>query len=255
MRTQDRIRRKLGRMRDAAVARCIAKPLHTHAAPWMLEYRPDSHFLHHRIQDDDALIRAWMQGHTTNNAGDLARFYNLYLNIEQVLREQIQGDFVELGVYKGNSAFLLAHLARRAGRHLYLFDTFSGFDSRDFVGEDRKRMHGHFSDTSLAGVRALVGESAVTYVKGFFPDSLSTVSPPETLAVVHLDCDLYEPMRAGLETFYPRLSPGGIMFLHVYSSGEWPGAQRAIDEFLQDKPERVVLIPDKSGTAVLRRNL
>ena len=220
----------------------------------MLEYRPDSHRFHRGIQNDEQLIRAWMRGHTTNTAGDLARFYMLYLNIEQVLLEGVPGDFAELGVYKGNSACLLAFMARRSGRHVYLFDTFSGFDTRNFVGEDRSRMAGHFSDTSLESVRALVGDESVSYVRGFFPDSLAAITPPDRLAVVHLDCDLYEPMRAGLEQFYPRLSPGGVLFLHDYSSGEWPGAKRAVDEFLRDKPEPLILIPDKSGTAVLRKN-
>lgn len=241
-------------MRDRAIARMLAKPLQSSRASWMLEHRPDSHALHGLIENDAQLIQGWMQGSALNNAGDLARFYMLYLNIEQVLREGVPGDFAELGVYKGNSAFLLAHMARRSGRHVYLFDTFSGFDSRDFVKEDKDRMAGHFSDTSLEGVRSLVGAESVSYVQGFFPDSLATITPPEKLAVVHLDCDLYEPMRAGLENFYPRLSPGGIMFLHDYSSGEWPGARRAVDEFLEDKPEQLVLIPDKSGTAVLRKH-
>ena len=35
-------------------------------------------------------------------------------------------------------------------------------------------------------------------------------------ALVHLDCDLYAPMRAGLEFFYPKLVPGGFMIIHDY---------------------------------------
>jgi hypothetical protein len=36
------------------------------------------------------------------------------------------GDFVEVGVYKGGSAAVLAEVARARGRRLFLFDTFSG---------------------------------------------------------------------------------------------------------------------------------
>jgi O-methyltransferase len=60
-------------------------------------------------------------------------------------------------------------------------------------------------------------------------------------------------MKSGLEFFYPRLTPGGFLVLHDYSSLEWDGAEKAIDEFLADKPERVIPIPDKSGTVVLRK--
>lgn len=253
MKTHDRIRLKLRMLRDDAIARCIARPLHRWRASWMLEYRPDFDRFHSGVDEYSALVERWVRGHTCNNAGDLARFYTLYLNMQQLLSDGVPGDFAELGVYKGNSAFLFAHFARRTGRHLYLFDTFGGFDPRDFVAEDRNQLHGHFSDTSLPRVRALVGESSVNYVQGFFPESLATVQFPDRLAAAHIDCDLHDPMRAGLETFYPRLSPGGILFLHDYSSGEWPGAKRAVDEFLRDKPEKVVLIPDKSGTAIVRK--
>jgi len=77
------------------------------------------------------------------------------------------------------------------------------------------------------------------------------VKIPNHFAIVHLDCDLYQPTADGLTYFYPRLSSGGLLILHDYSSGHWSGCARAIDAFLKDKPERPVLIPDKSGTAVL----
>jgi O-methyltransferase len=60
-------------------------------------------------------------------------------------------------------------------------------------------------------------------------------------------------MKAALEYFYPRLVPGGFFILHDYSSLYWDGAEKAIDEFLADKPERVMPIPDKSGTVVVRK--
>jgi hypothetical protein len=94
---------------------------------------------------------------------------------------------------------------------------------------------------------------SVTYVEGFFPESAAKTSMPERLAVAHIDCDLHAPMKAGLECFYPRLSPGGIMFLHDYSSGYWPGAKKAIDDYFRNLPEKPILAPDKSGTAIIRK--
>jgi O-methyltransferase len=106
-------------------------------------------------------------------------------------------------------------------------------------------------DTSLEKVRNFVGTECVEYVVGRFPGSLSTTRISDRFAIVHLDCDLYQPTAAALDFFYPRLSPGGLFFLHDYSSGHWNGCARAIDDFFKDKPERPVLIPDKSGTAVI----
>ena len=73
-------------------------------------------------------------------------------------------------------------------------------------------------------------------------------------AVVHLDCDLYAPIKAGLEFFYDRVSPGGILIVHDYANPCWDGPKRAVDEFMPRIAENLVLIPDKSGTAIIRKN-
>jgi hypothetical protein len=218
----------------------------------MLEFRPDSHVDSRLIEGYEKLLPAWLANNRHRNCGDLARFYLIYLNVSKILEEGVPGDFVELGVYKGNSAAMLAALARKGGRHVYLFDTFEGFDPRDLRGIDHKHPV-QFSDTSVAAVQDLVGTEDVTYVKGFFPSSTAQIQMPVQVSVVHIDCDLYEPMKAALELFYPLLSPGGLMLLHDYSSGLWPGATRAIDEFFGDRPEKPILAPDKSGTAVVRK--
>ena len=226
--------------------------LNASRARFALEFRPDSHYEFDRLGDFEPLMKGWVAGNGYNNGGDLSRFYTLYLNVSQVLDDGVPGDMVELGVYKGNSSSLLAALARPEKRHVYLFDTFSGFDQRDLQGVDGER-NLLFSDTSLEGVKRLVGTDGVTYVPGFFPDSTINMTLPAKIAVAHIDCDLYQPMKAALECFYPRVSPGGILLLHDYSSGHWPGVRQAVDEFFQKLPERPVLIPDKSGTAIMRK--
>jgi O-methyltransferase len=62
-----------------------------------------------------------------------------------------------------------------------------------------------------------------------------------------------KPTADALAFFYPRMSPGGFIVLHDYGSGAWPGIAQAADAFFKDKPEGIVRIPDKSGTAVVRR--
>lgn len=188
-----------------------------------------------------------------NNAGDIVRYYFLSLTIDQVLKEKIPGDIAELGVYRGNSAAMFAELARKTGKTLYLFDTFEGFKSQDLIGIDSR--HGrNFEDTSLDLVKNAVGTDNVVFVKGWFPDSLTQIDQnAASYAIAHIDCDLYAPFKSALEYFYPRVAPGGFLILHDYSSYAWDGAERAVDEFFADKPESVVLIPDKSGTAVVRK--
>jgi hypothetical protein len=61
----------------------------------------------------------------------------------------------------------------------------------------------------------------------------------EVFSFVHLDCDLYGSYRDCLEFFYPRLSDGGIVLLDEYDDPPWPGCNKAVDEFLAGKPERL----------------
>jgi hypothetical protein len=83
-----------------------------------------------------------------NNTGDITRYYFLRLTIDQLYKEGVAGDVAELGVYKGNTAFILAEYARRVKSTAYLLDTFDGFDQRDLVGIDAQTMV-DFSNTSL----------------------------------------------------------------------------------------------------------
>jgi hypothetical protein len=193
-------------------------------------------------------IRGFITG---GHVGDISRFYFFCMAFDLIHKEGLPGDLAELGVYRGNTATLLARIARRLGRHAYLLDTFEGFDKSDLRGVDAGQPV-QFTDTSLDGVRSLVGEENVEYIKGHFPDSASAL-PETSYCLVHVDCDLYAPIMSALEYFYPRLVPGGFLIIHDYSSMAWDGAERAVDEFFEDKPEPIVPLTDGAGSVVIRK--
>lgn len=200
------------------------------------------------------LYRSWIRGDKIGKNGDASRFLGLMLNLRQLLDEAIDGDFAELGVWKGNSAAMLATFAAESGKRLFLFDTFGGFDRRDLIGEDKNKKV-EFEDTSIDFVREAVGHDEITtYVRGYFPESITAEVAERRFALAHLDCDLYVPMKAALEFFYPRMPRGGMLILHDYSSGCWPGATRAIDEFCEAVGEFPTLWPDRHGTAIIRKS-
>jgi O-methyltransferase len=60
-------------------------------------------------------------------------------------------------------------------------------------------------------------------------------------------------MLAALEFFYPRLSPGGIIFIHDHNH-KWEGIQKAVNEFTSHIPETPVLVPDLDGTCMIVKN-
>jgi hypothetical protein len=220
--------------------------------PFYVAYYPECLKRDHSLK---GLYSKWTRGNIVNNNGDGARFVSLLLNARKVMEDDVKGDFTELGVWRGNSAAILAKIAEQHGRTLFLFDTFEGFDSRDIKSFDQNRRHGEFQDTSLDYVKQTVeNDRSVRYIKGFFPESIPHELENSLFSLVHLDCDLYAPMKAALNFFYPRMSKGAILIMHDYSSGSWPGATQAINEFCSETGEALVILPDKSGTAILRKS-
>ena len=100
----------------------------------------------------------------------------------------------------------------------------------------------------------LVGPSSNVKIRpGIFPDTAVGLEQ-EFFALAMLDVDIYVPTVAARESFYPRLSSGGYLFVHDYDSPESDNAmQRALGGFLPGKPEKVLELPDEWGSAVLRK--
>jgi O-methyltransferase len=183
------------------------------------------------------------------DGGDYFRYATLGLAVQRLADEGREGALAEVGVWRGETSALLHRLAPE--RRLYLFDTFEGFPERDLPAgvEDRR-----FRDTSAAAVRARVGPSENVVLRpGYVPDTLAGLED-ERFALVLLDLDLFDPTVAGLEFLYPRIVPGGYLFVHDYNNPESDWAcKRALDRFLEDKPELVVELGDVWGSAVVRR--
>jgi hypothetical protein len=220
-----------------------------------LGYQPDAYATFNAHPEFVSLFEKFSKHNSLNNAGDIARLWSMMLNIKQVIADGIEGDFAELGVWRGNTAAVLAHYAANSGRKVFLFDTFQGFDSKDLKGIDETQQM-QFADTSVDLVKEVIGTNSdvCEFERGYFPDSLRADHADKNYAVVSLDCDLYEPIKAGLNFFYPRMPRGALFLLHDYSSMWWPGAKQAIDEFCKETQENIILMPDKSGSAFLRKS-
>lgn len=131
------------------------------------------------------------------------------------------GSFVELGVYKGGSAWHLAQIAKEQGRELHLFDTFTGIPEKS--EHDLQHNVGDFRDTDEERVRALI-PSAHFHV-GVFPETMTETGP---IAFAHVDCDQYRSCLAAIDQFSPRMVPGSIMLFDDYSVCS--GVTKAVDE-------------------------
>jgi O-methyltransferase len=179
----------------------------------------------------------------------------IILLLRTIVEKEIEGDFVELGVYKGFTARLMHHYAPE--RVLHLFDTFEGFPDQSMQADkdkaDNPITKKLFKDTSVEGVKKLIfpQNDNVHFYPGFFPDTIPEGFNEKRFSFVHLDADLYEPVLDGLKFFYDRMSPGGFILVHDYNA--WIGARQAVDEFFKSKKEIPIPMPDKSGSALIQK--
>ncbi len=166
----------------------------------------------------------------------LEDFFNLYQLVQRT--RKLEGELAELGVYRGGTARLIASL--KGNKALHLFDTFEGMPEVRADLDEHKA--GDFDKTSLAEVkRYLSGFSGVFFHPGLFPDSARELAKtPVRFSLVHLDGDIYESTKAGLQFFYPRMVQGAVILSHDYRNLGCPGVKQAFDEFFADKPETVI---------------
>ena len=180
-------------------------------------------------------------------SNDPIRYTMIALAINRIHKENIQGSFAEVGVYRGDTSKVIHYYALE--RTLYLFDTFDGFPSIDEDDNDER-----FRDTEVEIVIRTVGDmNNVIIKKGCFPDTAEGLEN-EKFAFVMIDIDKYNPTLAAIRFFYPRTVAGGYIFFHDYNSPEsgW-AVSKAVDLFLKDKPEKLIDIPDRWGTAFIRK--
>ena len=181
---------------------------------------------------------------------DKTRFFNFWLQVERLKKDNVPGLFAELGVYKGDSAYAL-HLMDTS-REFHLFDTFEGFIQKDLdveSGKAAKYTVHSFADTSIEAVIKRLQSDKFVFHKGYFPETSDSVLH-QKFALVNIDVDLYNPTKAGLEFFYPKLSPGGVMIIHDYNE-DWPGIMKAVDDFAKTIPVPFVPLTDADSSIML----
>lgn len=218
-----------------------------------IQQLPDR-MLDHKIDDfKNNYRRNYRAFHWT--LSDPNRVMMFHLLLENI--KGLKGNYAELGTHQGSTARIIFN-EKETDAQFFVFDTFSGFDQRDVkteseLGVDTKA--GHFSDTSLERVAKEItgshnGHETLHFKKGYFPETFD-IDENVKFKFVHLDADLYNPILAGLEVFYPRLVKGGYILIHDYA-GEYEGTRKAVKEFLK-KNKDIILVPmyDKVGSALI----
>jgi len=184
-------------------------------------------------------------------SADYVRIATLHLLAKEILSKQLSGNTAELGVYRGGFARFINQAF--PAKKLYLFDTFTGFDGRDLFTEDKQHFSDtrqDFSDTNIEYVLSRMQKPENCLIKqGYFPESAAGLD--DSFCFVSLDADLYEPIYAGLNYFYPRLVSGGYIMVHDYNHKLYGGVKAALQKFCSEHKLPYFPIADNSGSVII----
>jgi len=197
------------------------------------------------------------------------RFLTLYQSINYVFKNDIQGDFVECGIFKGGSSMMMAHMLAeqfqsQKNQKIWMYDTFEGManaskydenidNQKAFIELDRIKKKENLNDiwaySSLDYVKnnlkkTNIDEDKLIYIKGLVEETLYKRKPKE-IALLRLDTDFYESTKSELEILYPLLQKGGILIIDDY--GHWKGCKKAVDEYFLNKKDIFFQQIDYSG--------
>lgn len=168
------------------------------------------------------------------------RLDNIQYCIETAISENIAGDFIETGVWRGGSCVFMRGLLKAyevTDRVVWAADSFQGLPTpnEQLYPEDKgSRFHqmGELAVPldSVKKIFELYGllDDQVRFLKGWFRDTLPN-APIDKLAVLRLDGDMYESTMDVLRSLYGKVSPGGFVIVDDY--GAYAACRKAVHDF------------------------
>lgn len=188
------------------------------------------------------------------------RLYSLHKSVEYVVKNNIEGDFVECGVWKGGSAMMIALTLlknKNTDRKIYLYDTYEGMSEpteHDVTysnsSADEKYNKTLNKESGSDWCRSEIDEvkqnlystgypkENLIFVKGKVEDTIPKTLP-EKISLLRLDTDWYESTLHELKNLYPILTKKGVLIIDDY--GYWQGCRKAVDEYFEEQKINILL--------------
>ena len=166
-----------------------------------------------------------------------ARLDSLQMMVETVLRENITGDFLEAGVWRGGASIFMRamlDLCCDAKRKVYVADSFKGLPPPE-LSQD-KDLNFHLDPTLSVSLEVVKShferfgllDDRVEFMPGWFEDTLKA-SEPRQLSILRADGDLYKSTMDILDNLYHRVTPGGFVVIDDF--GAIPACRQAVEDF------------------------
>ena len=174
----------------------------------------------------------------------LRRLDNVQQCVERVVADQVPGDLLEAGAWRGGASILMRAVLAALGdieRTVWVADSFQGLpppDPERYPADEGDR---HWTRAELAvGVdevrrnfeRYGLLDEQVRFLEGWFEDTLPE-APVGRLAVLRLDGDMYGSTMVALRALYDRVAPGGFVIVDDYGAIEQ--CRQAVEDFRRER--------------------
>ncbi len=202
--------------------------------PWHLE--PDFLELYHSVR--------------SNTLVDHMRCYELWSLVTETAK--IDGDILEVGVWRGGTGCIMAARAQMIGRKgdVFLCDTFRGVVKAGT--SDAAYAGGEHADTNIGVVNRLLMENNVhncIVLQGIFPEETGETIASRRFSLCHIDVDVYESARDVFAWAWPRMPVGGVVVFDDYGFKNCIGIAM-LGEDLRARQD-LVFIHNNNGHAIL----
>lgn len=189
-----------------------------------ISYRDDS--TTHGAFDLDRRIEGFDYPVTAFSMIGQKRMKNIEYLAKDIIKNNIEGDFLEAGVWRGGACIFMAGIIKyyKEDRKVWVCDSFEGLPkpNQNMYPADVNDRHHTIRELSISeeqvktnfGSCGLLDDSVV-FAKGWFSETLPKL-PVEKLALLRLDGDMYESTMDTLVNLYPKLSIGGYVVIDDY---------------------------------------
>jgi hypothetical protein len=173
------------------------------------------------------------------------RLENVRFCIETVIRENIPGDLIEAGVWRGGGSIFMSGTLRALGsdRITWAADSFEGLPEPDASHpKEHEFYHSPVMQKHYAKMAASLEEvqenfrkygllsDRTRFLKGWFKDTLPR-APITRLSIMRLDGDYYDSTMDALTALYTKLSPGGFAIIDDFGEDLWTDCRQAVEDF------------------------
>ena len=140
----------------------------------------------------------------------------MYAHVHESIVKGEAMDYLEFGVYRGDSLRCWTRLNKHEASRFYGFDSFQGLPEPWRKGQGK----GHFD---VGGGAPQIDDPRVNFVKGWFADTIPSFARDFAVRnplVMHLDADLYGSTMLPLLHFGPFISRGTLMIFDEFYDRE-----------------------------------